>query len=571
MISKSNILLFFKQKYFLQILMIIICLIPIFSGISSIPPLDRDESRFSQSSYQMVETNDYVNIKFQDEIRAKKPIGIYWLQALSAEVFGIDDIASYRLPSLFAAFLSISILWFFSKKIFGRNSALLITLLFSTNILFVSEAHIAKTDSVLLSLICLQQYLLFLIIFEKEKKYKLDHLIPVMMWLVVSLGMLIKGPISLIVFILTLITYCIIKKNISILSKIKPLIGLVIAAVILVPWIVSIQQSTDGLFLYKAIHEDFLPKLSGGQEGHGAYPGFYILFSSFILWPLACFLPISILFIFEKKNNSAIQFLLCWIIPYWLVLELVPTKLIHYPLPILPPLIMLISASLFFFEKNEVKIHNVKIKNVFFSLSTLLGFGGILFGSALYYFTIKFGNSDNYLLHFISLLSFTLFLCVFVLTTIKSYFLIYKPKLISSFWQYFLVFKNLKFLIILTSINYFLIFGFILPNLEKLFPSKLIFNELKTIKYDSISSIGFHEPSLVFFLKGKIILSNSHEGAIFLAEGKNNIVLIEERHLKDFKFFAKNLDLNLDEIKNVQGFNYSKGKKIKIYFYKSIH
>ena len=80
----------------------------------------------------------------------------------------------------------------------------------------------------------------------------------------------------------------------------------------------------------------------------------------------------------------------------------------------------------------------------------------------------------------------------------------------------------------------------------------------------------FEKPT-VFFLKGKIILSNSHEGAIFLAEGKNNIVLIEERHLKDFKFFAKNLDLNLDEIKNVQGFNYSKGKKVKIYFYKSIH
>ncbi len=83
--------------------------------------------------------------------------------------------------------------------------------------------------------------------------------------------------------------------------------------------------------------------------------------------------------------------------------------------------------------------------------------------------------------------------------------------------------KN-KFLIILISINYFFIFSFILPSLEKLYPSKLVFNELKNIKYESISSVGFHEPSLVFFLKGNIILSNSHEGAIFLAEGQNNLV-----------------------------------------------
>ena len=47
------------------------CLVPFFAGVKTIPPLDRDESRYMQSGYQMVESNDYVNIKFLDEIRAK--------------------------------------------------------------------------------------------------------------------------------------------------------------------------------------------------------------------------------------------------------------------------------------------------------------------------------------------------------------------------------------------------------------------------------------------------------------------------------------------------------------------
>jgi len=44
---------------------------------------DRDEARFAQATKQMVETGDFVDIRFQDEVRYKKPVGIYWLQAAS--------------------------------------------------------------------------------------------------------------------------------------------------------------------------------------------------------------------------------------------------------------------------------------------------------------------------------------------------------------------------------------------------------------------------------------------------------------------------------------------------------
>ena len=50
-------------------------------GFFSIPPIDRDEARFAQATKQMVESGDYIDIRFQDEVRYKKPVGIYWLQA----------------------------------------------------------------------------------------------------------------------------------------------------------------------------------------------------------------------------------------------------------------------------------------------------------------------------------------------------------------------------------------------------------------------------------------------------------------------------------------------------------
>ena len=57
----------------------IIAMVAGLPGMVGMPPLDRDESRFAQATAQMLETRDFVNIRFQDEPRYKKPIGIHWL------------------------------------------------------------------------------------------------------------------------------------------------------------------------------------------------------------------------------------------------------------------------------------------------------------------------------------------------------------------------------------------------------------------------------------------------------------------------------------------------------------
>src|SRR3954454_19443365 len=79
-------------------------------GFFSIPPVDRDESRFAQATKQMIESGDYVDIRFQDDVRYKKPVGIYWLQAgvvKTAQTVGVPQALTtiwlYRIPSLIGA------------------------------------------------------------------------------------------------------------------------------------------------------------------------------------------------------------------------------------------------------------------------------------------------------------------------------------------------------------------------------------------------------------------------------------------------------------------------------------
>jgi hypothetical protein len=79
-------------------------------GQASLPVTDRDEARFTQASLQMVESGDPVDIRFQDEPRLKKPVGIYWLQAGAMLLSGQGAEASVfvqRLPSLLGAVVAV--------------------------------------------------------------------------------------------------------------------------------------------------------------------------------------------------------------------------------------------------------------------------------------------------------------------------------------------------------------------------------------------------------------------------------------------------------------------------------
>jgi len=77
------------------IALIVLTLIGSLPGLSSMQAIDRDEARYAQASVQMRDSGDYVNIRFHDRERHKKPAGIYWLQTLSLKAFSTPQSRSY--------------------------------------------------------------------------------------------------------------------------------------------------------------------------------------------------------------------------------------------------------------------------------------------------------------------------------------------------------------------------------------------------------------------------------------------------------------------------------------------
>ena len=104
-------------------------------GHQTVPPLDRDEARFAQASKQMLQTGDYITVRFQDELRAKKPAGIYWLQSTFANFLGVDDISSYRFVNLLALLASVFALYHMALQFYDSRAAFAAAALLSSGFL----------------------------------------------------------------------------------------------------------------------------------------------------------------------------------------------------------------------------------------------------------------------------------------------------------------------------------------------------------------------------------------------------------------------------------------------------
>src|SRR3569833_4744984 len=77
----------------------------------------------------MLETRDFVVIRYQDEPRFKKPVGIHWLQAASVSLLSSPEareIWAYRIPSLLGAMLAAAACAWGASAFFGPPAGLLV-------------------------------------------------------------------------------------------------------------------------------------------------------------------------------------------------------------------------------------------------------------------------------------------------------------------------------------------------------------------------------------------------------------------------------------------------------------
>jgi len=327
--------------------LILLCLAFFTPGLATLPPTDRDESLFAQASKQMIESGNYIDIRVQDVPRYKKPGGIYWLQAASERLLNpqhLNEIWAYRVPSLIGATVAVVMTAALGALLFGPTIGFLAAVMMAGCLILNVEARLAKTDAALLGCIMVMQYALAraYIGMNVAKSWGLW----LTFWTALAIGILIKGPVILLVLFSVLIWLRLTEKNITWFGALRPLAGILYLLLLIAPWFAAIMMASHGQFANQAGGHDFLAKFWQGQNRGLLPPGLHLLAFPVIFFPFALYALLGIPDAWRNRDEPAVRFCLGWIIPVWIVFELSLTKLPHYVLPTYPAIALLAAKVL---------------------------------------------------------------------------------------------------------------------------------------------------------------------------------------------------------------------------------
>lgn len=321
-------------------------------GLFVMQPMDRDEPRFAQATKQMLETGDFIDIRFQHEARFKKPVGIYWLQAAvvsAGEKLGVPDarrqIWLYRIPSLAGALLAVVLSYWAALVLMARREAFAAAMLFGATILIGVEAHLAKTDAAM----CATAVVAFAILarlWTLRRAASIATWEAFAFWIAIGVSFLLKGPVVGGLFALAAVALGLRERSAAWLKPVADWRAIVLALLIVAPWFAAIAIKSGGAFFTEAVGQDMLGKVASGQEAHGAPPGLYLLIMPGTLWPVSALFIAAIPYIWRNRSDDLVALCLAWIVPAWIMFELIPTKLPHYVLPLYPAMAVLVVKAL---------------------------------------------------------------------------------------------------------------------------------------------------------------------------------------------------------------------------------
>ena len=540
---------FFHARTALYALLALVTM-TVFTGQHMVPPMDRDESRFAQASRQMLQSGDYVTIRFQDELRAKKPAGIYWLQSASAALLGDADIASYRFVNLLALLVSIFMLYHIGLRLFEPAIALAASAAFASGFLVLAEAHLAKTDTVLMLLVMVQQLALMRIYLDRDKATAKPSAHWMFFWTALAAGILVKGPIAPAIAILTITALIVWLRGAGWVRPLRLARGIILLAVICLPWAILVTIATNGAFLDIAVTSDFLAKVQSGQESHGAPPFTYLALFGVLLWPASLLLPSALLQIKAMLSQDSTRFLLAWLVPFWVMIELIPTKLPHYPLPVVPAAVLLLLWSV----DRVVTLSPLRQKFYLAGQYVFLALGvGLV--AAVMVSAVMFGGQ-----------SMQLAVGLAVIALLFAGLAVWQGHRWIQIGEY----RHLMGLFTAGILVHFVIFAGVVPQLSRIHIADAVAQNLASSGRQpaAIAAAGYHEPSLVFLLGRDVLLVDSREAALFLAEAPDGVALVEARQQTAFLDMARRLGLQLAAPEQLSGYNMSKGQDVVILIYR---
>ncbi|HUC51041.1 MAG TPA: glycosyltransferase family 39 protein [Xanthobacteraceae bacterium] len=537
------------------VVLLFVSLLTFLPGFFQIPPVDRDEAYFAQATKQMIETGDYIDIRYQDDVRYRKPVGIYWLQAAvvnTASALGLHNARNkiwlYRVPSLIGAVGAVLCTYWCALAFVSRRGAVLAGLMMSASAILSVEARLAKTDAMLLFTVVMAMAVLARAYLAAQggSTERPGWALLAVFWTAIAVSILIKGPLILMVVGLAALTLSVLDRSARWLLALRPVPGLFWLLLVVMPWFIAIYMRVGREFLVASVGEDMLAKVANSQEAHGAPPGLYLVLFFATFFPASILSGLAAPAVWAVRKEPAAKFLLAWLVPSWIVFELVVTKLPHYVLPLYPAIAILTAGAV------ETRVLSRRIFLV----------RGIIWWFLVPGIVSVFAIVGAVMIaHGLAFVAWPFFAGAVVCGLFA--------------WRLYdddgaeRAFLRAAAAAVLMAFG---VYGVVVPSLSPAgFPAVALAQVLKDAScgHPLAASAGYEEPSLVFLTSTAIRFTDAEGAADFLRQGSCRFAFVDVKQERAFALRAEAIGLHYDRGPRIDGYNISVGRPLTIAVFSS--
>ncbi|MCC6678283.1 MAG: glycosyltransferase family 39 protein [Phycisphaerales bacterium] len=568
------------------VLLVLICLGVYLPGLWSLPPVDRDESRFAQASRQMAEAQDWSGWLIpmvQDRPRLNKPPLIYWLQAASARAIDAGKRRSvnpwmhaslvwpYRLPSILAALIAVLATWRIGVTMFDARAGWLGALLLAVCPLLIWESKQARADMVLLAATTVAMWMVWSM-FRRRRENEAGHphagrarlLKQAVLWLAVAAGVMTKGPVTIMVLGLTILFIGVMTRRWRWIGGLRPVLGVMLVAAVLGAWVWQVAARVGWSEYARIVGDEVLGRSVSPKEGHWGPPGYHLVLLAVLLWPGSLLTATALgralhrgvrgergargwmsgLRRWWKSRHSGRRdelFCLAWILPSWIVFELIGTKLPHYTMPLYPPIALLSARAVLAAAAGSLsRVERTRCK-AGFVVWLLLGLAITVAGPAALWW-VAARAEEQHLVWWALGASITSLAALLLSVRCLRHRRFIAVQLAG---------------VAALAASWPVLIGIVLPRLEEVWVTRGVQRALAASDPSAqrpVAAIGYHEDSLIFMTHGRAQRIGAEELPAWFTAHPDGLVVAP---LEDAPDGLRRLD-------SIAGYNYSKGRRVRL-------
>ncbi len=366
--SELAIVLSSRQRRRGILLILAIGIVLFFWQLGSTGLVDETPPLFAAAGREMSDSGDWLTPTVNGLPRYDKPPLVYWFMAVFyslpwQDIWDPLGTWSARLPSAISSLLMMIALadttmcWPQLNDTYPRRTAVAVSLAFALSPLVMIWSRIPVSDALLCSTLGLsllwnwRSY-----VSPKNERWWAA-------WVFLGLAILTKGPVAIVISILTLIIFGSVQNDLDCLRKrIKPLKGLLISISISLPWyllelFVEGKPFWDSFFGYHNFQ-----RFTSVVNGHMQPWWFFLMILVLASLP---FTPLLFLGLVKSWPSKVIKkgplpifreqslrcFAFCWLVSVFFFFTFAATKLPSYWLPATPAAALLIGLSTYSVEK----------------------------------------------------------------------------------------------------------------------------------------------------------------------------------------------------------------------------